>query len=30
MDNKELSQEVSYMLRHAPWEYELKMLGTLY
>lgn len=25
MDYKELSKEVSYALRHAPWEYGLEM-----
>ena len=25
MKNDELSKEVSYALRHAPWEYELEM-----
>lgn len=25
MDYIKLSQEVSYALRHAPWEYELEM-----
>ena len=25
MNNEELSKEISYALRHAPWEYELEM-----
>jgi putative RNA 2'-phosphotransferase len=25
MDYKKLSQEISYALRHAPWEYELEL-----
>lgn len=25
MCNEELSKEISYALRHAPWEYELEM-----
>ena len=25
MDDRALSKEISYALRHAPWEYELEM-----
>ena len=25
MDYKKLSKEISYALRHAPWEYELEL-----
>ena len=25
MNYKKLSQEISYALRHAPWEYELEL-----
>ena len=25
MDDQALSKEISYALRHAPWEYELEM-----
>lgn len=27
MDYQKLSKEVSYALRHAPWEYELEFDG---
>ena len=30
MDDRALSKEISYALRHAPWEYELEIFLSFY